>query len=349
MRYNKLGQTNIDVSAIALGTMTWGEQNTEQEAHQQIDFALAQGINFIDTAELYPVPPKPETQGLTEQYIGTWLAKFGQRDKIILASKVVGPSSGNGGTDHFRNGQSRHNKVNIEQALHDSLTRLQTDYLDLYQLHWPDRHTNFFGQLGYSHLEQDDSTPILETLSVLNDLVQAGKIRHIGLSNETPWGISQFLHLAEKHDLARVVSVQNPYNLLNRTYEIGTAEISIREHAGLLAYSPLAFGHLTGKYLNGALPEGARITKWQRFSRYKSENAIKATELYVALAKKHGIDPAQLALAFINQQPFVTSNIIGATNLQQLKTNIDSIDVILSEDILAEIANIHQRYPNPSP
>lgn len=349
MKYNKLGQTEIDVSLIALGTMTWGEQNTEQEAHDQIDFALERGINFIDTAELYPVPPKADTQGLTETYIGTWLTKSKQRDKIVLATKVVGPSNGNGGTEHFRQGKSRHNKQNIEQALHDSLNRLQTDYVDLYQLHWPDRSTNFFGQLGYTHIDDEVSVPILETLTVLTDLVKAGKIRHIGLSNETPWGISQFLHLAEKHGLAKIVSVQNPYNLLNRSYEIGSAEISIRENVGLLAYSPLAFGYLSGKYLNGALPEGARITKFERFDRYKSENAQKAIELYVNLANKHGIDPAQLALAFVNQQRFITSNIIGATNLDQLKTNIESINIELSDELITEIEAIHKLYPNPSP
>lgn len=349
MKYRKLGTTEIDVSLIALGTMTWGEQNTEQEAHAQLDYATAQGINFIDAAELYPVPPKPETYGLTESYIGTWLAKSKQRDQLILASKVAGPSSANGGTDHIRAGQSRHNKANIEQALHDSLKRLQTDYIDLYQLHWPDRSSNFFGKLGYNHIEDEVSTPILETLMVLDDLVKAGKIRHIGLSNETPWGMSQFLKLAEKHDLARIVSIQNPYNLLNRSFEVGNAEIAIQEQVGLLAYSPLAFGHLTGKYLNGALPEGARITKWARFGRYKSANAEKATQLYVDLAKAHGLDPAQLALAYVNQQRFVTSNIIGATNLDQLKTNIDSIDLKLSDELLAEIEKIHQQYPNPSP
>lgn len=349
MEYKKLGQTDIDVSLIALGTMTWGEQNSEQEAHQQIDLALEHGINLIDTAELYPVPPKPETQGLTETYIGTWLAKSKERDKIILTSKIVGPSNGNGGTEHFRQGQSHHNQQNIAQALEDSLKRLQTDYIDLYQLHWPDRTTNFFGKLGYTHLEDEISTPILETLTALDGFVKSGKIRHIGLSNETPWGISQFLHLAEKHDLARIVSVQNPYNLLNRSYEVGAAEISIREQAGLLAYSPLAFGYLTGKYLNGALPEGSRIAKFQRFSRYSNEIAQKATALYVELAKKYDIEPAQLALAFVNQQQFVTSNIIGATNLTQLKTNIDSIHVKLSSEIISEIEAIHTLYPNPSP
>jgi aryl-alcohol dehydrogenase-like predicted oxidoreductase len=349
MKYKKLGQTQIEVSVIALGSMTWGEQNSEQQAHAQIDVAREHGINFIDTAELYPVPPRPETQGLTEQYIGSWLAKSKQRHQIILSSKVVGPATGNMGTAHFRQGQSRHNRQNIEQALHDSLQRLKTDYIDLYQLHWPERSTNYFGRLGYQHVEEEYSTPILETLTVLNDLVQAGKIRHIGLSNETPWGINQFLNLAEQHHLARIVSVQNPYNLLNRSYEIGAAEISIRENVGLLAYSPLAFGHLSGKYLHGALPEGARITRWQRFARYKGAVAEQATERYVLLAQQTGLDPAQMALAFVNQQPFVSSTIIGATNLRQLKANIDSIQIELSADIVAEIDKIHGLCPNPCP
>lgn len=349
MQYRKLGQTELELSVIGLGSMTWGEQNTEQEAHAQIDLALEYGVNFIDSAEMYPVPPRAETQGLTEKYIGSWLAKNGRRDQLIISSKVVGPASGNRGVEHIRQGQTRLDRQNIEQALHDSLQRLQTDYIDLYQLHWPDRQSNYFGRLGYQHDANDDSVALLETLTVLGDLVKAGKIRHIGLSNETPWGISQFLHLADKHQLPRIVSVQNPYNLLNRSYEIGCAEISIREQVGLLAYSPLAFGHLSGKYLHGARPEGARISRWDRFARYKGEIAEQATEEYVALAHHHGLDPAQMALAFVNQQAFLTSNIIGATNFRQLKTNIDSIDLQLSDALIAEINRIHLRYPNPAP
>lgn len=349
MQYRKLGTTDIDVSAIALGTMTWGEQNTEAEAHAQLDYAIGQGVNLVDTAEMYPVPPRPQTQGSTEQYIGTWLKKTGKRNQIILATKVAGRVRNPGQAGNVRGGQTRHDRANIEAALNDSLKRLQTDYVDLYQLHWPDRTTNFFGQLGYEHVEDEDTVPIAETLQVLDDLVKAGKIRHIGLSNETPWGVNQFLRIAEQQGLARIVSIQNPYSLLNRTFEIGNAEISIRENVGLLAYSPLAFGHLTGKYLNGAKPAGARITLFERFARYKSENAEQATQAYVDLAKAHDLDPAQLALAYVNTRRFVTSNIIGATNLEQLKTDIDSIDVRLSDEVLQEIERIHQLFPNPSP
>lgn len=349
MQYRKLGQTDIDVSVIALGTMTFGEQNTEQEAHAQLDYATAHGVNLIDAAEMYPVPPRPETQGLTEQYIGTWLQKSKKRDQIILATKIAGRVRNPGQAANVRDGQSRHDRNNIEAALHDSLKRLQTDYVDLYQLHWPDRTTNFFGQLGYQHVENEDTVPIVETLQVLDELIKSGKIRHIGLSNETPWGVSQFVSLAEKLGLARVVSIQNPYNLLNRTFEIGNAEVSIRENVGLLAYSPLAFGHLSGKYLNGAKPAGARVTLFERFARYKSENAEKATQHYVDLARQHGLDPSQLALAYVNSRRFVTSNIIGATNLEQLKINLGSVDVVLSEEILTGIENIHKLYPNPSP
>lgn len=349
MQYRKLGSTDIDVSAVALGTMTWGEQNTEVEAHAQLDYAIEQGINLIDTAEMYPVPPRPETQGSTEQYIGTWLKKTGKRDQVVLATKVAGRVRNPGQGGNVRGGQSRHDRVNIEAALNDSLKRLQTDYVDLYQLHWPDRSTNFFGQLGYQHVDDEDTVPIAETLQVLDDLIKAGKIRHIGLSNETPWGINQFLRVAEQQGLTRVVSIQNPYSLLNRTFEIGNAEISIRENVGLLAYSPLAFGHLTGKYLNGARPAGARITLFERFGRYKNETAEKATQAYVDLARAHDLDPAQLALAYVNSRRFLTSNIIGATNLEQLKMDIDSIDITLSGGVLEEIEKIHELYPNPSP
>lgn len=349
MQYRKLGTTDIDVSIIALGTMTWGEQNTQSEAHTQLDYAIGQGVNLVDTAEMYPVPPCPETQGSTEQYIGTWLKKTGKRDQVILATKVAGRVRNAGQAGNVRSGQTRHDRVNIEAALNDSLKRLQTDYVDLYQLHWPDRSTNFFGQLGYEHVEDEDTVPIAETLQVLDDLVKAGKIRHIGLSNETPWGVNQFLKIAEQQGLVRVVSIQNPYSLLNRTFEIGNAEIAIREKVGLLAYSPLAFGHLTGKYLNGARPAGARITLFERFGRYKNETAEQATQAYVDLAKAHGLDPAQMALAYVNSRRFLTSNIIGATNLEQLKTDIDSIHVNLSDEVLQEIERIHQLHPNPSP
>lgn len=349
MQYRKLGQTDIDVSVITLGTMTWGEQNSEAEAHAQLDYAVERGVNLIDAAEMYPVPPKPETQGLTERYIGTWLKQSGNRNKVLVATKVAGPSRKLIQATHIRHGKTKFDRHNIESALHDSLQRLQTDYVDLYQLHWPDRTTNHFGELGYSHVEDEDTVPIAETLQVLNDLVKAGKIRHIGLSNETPWGVNQFIKIAEQQGLARVVSIQNPYNLLNRSFEIGNAEVAIREQVGLLAYSPLAFGALTGKYLNGAQPEGARLTRWERFGRYKGGVVEQTIAQYVALAQQHGLDPAHLALAYVNSRRFVTSNIIGATSLEQLKTNIDSIDVVLSEEVLAGIERIHNLHPNPCP
>jgi aryl-alcohol dehydrogenase-like predicted oxidoreductase len=350
MQYRKLGDTSIDVSVIALGTMTWGEQNNEAEAHSQLDFALERGINLIDTAEMYPVPPRAETQGRTEAYIGSWLkSRPGVRDKIILASKVAGPVRQEERPSHIRGGQSRHDRVNIEAALHDSFKRLQTDHIDLYQLHWPDRTTNYFGEIGYRHVADEDSVPILETLKVLADLVQSGKIRYIGLSNETPWGVHEFLRHAENAGLPRVVSIQNPYNLLNRSFEVGLAEFAIREKTGLLAYSPLAFGVLSGKYLNGQHPPGARVTLWERFGRYKGDIAETATAAYVDIANRHDIRPAQLALSYVNSRPFLTSNIIGATNLVQLEENIASIEVKLEEAVLEEIDAVHRRYPNPCP
>lgn len=348
MKYTTLGTTQIKVSELCLGTMTYGQQNTEAEAHEQLDYATANGVNFIDTAELYAVPPSAETYGLTEKYIGSWLKKSAKRSDIVLASKIAGPADG--WLPHIRDEATRRlDKANIEQALNASLKRLQTDYLDCYQLHWPDRKTNFFGQLGYSHDANDRPIPIEETLYALKEQVDAGKIRSIGLSNETPWGVMAFIRLAEQLNLPRVVSVQNPYSLLNRTYEIGLAEVSIREQAGLLAYSPLGFGVLSGKYLNGAQPKEARLSLFPDYNRYSSENAIKATTAYVQLAKDHGLKPAQMALAFVNAQPFVSANIIGATNMQQLRDNIASANISLSSDVLEGIAAIHQQYPNPSP
>lgn len=348
MKHNKLGNTDIEVSVICLGSMTWGEQNTESEAHEQLDYAIANGVNFVDTAELYAVPSRAETYGLTEKYIGSWLKKTGKRKEIILASKVAGPADG--WLPHIRDEATRRlDKKNIDEALENSLKRLQTDYLDLYQLHWPDRKTNYFGQLGYTHQSDDQPVDIEETLSVLNDHVKAGKIRTIGLSNESPWGVMEFLRLAEKLDMPRVVSVQNPYSLLNRSYEVGLAEVSIRENAGLLAYSPLGFGVLTGKYMNGAMPEGSRLSLYPDYSRYSSENGFKAAALYVNLARDHGIDPAQMALAYINSRPFVTANIIGATKMEQLRDNIGSADITLSDEVIQGIEQIHQLYPNPSP
>lgn len=343
MQYSRLGNTDIEVSTICLGTMTYGEQNTEQEAHQQLDYALAQGINFLDTAEMYPVPPKQETQGLTEAYIGSWLEKRKCRDKIILATKVAGP----GMMEYLRGGVELSRKQ-IKQALQASMQRLKTDYIDLYQVHWPARNTNYFGQLGYQH-DEAMSTPIAETLSVLNELVVSGQVRAVGISNETPWGVMQYLNMAKENNWPRIVSIQNPYNLLNRTYEVGLAEMSHRENIGLLAYSPLGFGILTGKYLNGKRPAGARITQFERFSRYNSEQATQATEKYVALSTEYNLSPAQFALAYVNSRSFVTSNIIGATSMEQLRENIESTQVVLSDEIIQRIEEIHLAIPNPSP
>lgn len=345
MHYRPLGTTGLNVSLICLGTMTWGEQNSEAEAHAQLDMAKDYGINFVDVAEMYPVPPRAETQGRTEAYLGNWL-KEQKREDFIIATKVTGRSEG---FAYLGRGETRLSAEHIEQALNASLKRLGTDYVDLYQLHWPERATNFFGQLGYHHQPQADGIPLQETLEALQKQVKAGKIRHVGLSNETPWGIMKSLELATHLGLPRMQSVQNPYNLLNRTFEIGAAECAIREQCGLLAYSPLAFGVLSGKYLGNQKPEGARLTLFERFQRYTSLKAIRATERYVALARQYGLSPSQMALAFINQQPFVTSNIIGATKLDQLKENIESVDVALPEAVLADIQAIHMDDPNPCP
>jgi len=347
MEYRKLGTTDIDVSVICLGTMTWGEQNNQEQAFEQMDYALAQGVNFFDTAELYAIPPKAETYGRTEEIIGEWLKERGSREQIVLASKIAGP--GEDWLPHIRNGRTRFNRQDIVSALDASLKRLQTDYLDLYQLHWPQRNTNFFGRLGFEPEEETHFTPLLETLQVLDEQVQAGKIRHIGLSNETPWGVMQFLQLAEQHSLPRVMSVQNPYSLLNRSYEVGLAEISWREKAGLLAYSPLGMGMLSGKYLGGAKPAGSRLTLFPDYTRYSSSEAVMATEKYVALAREHGMDPAQMALAYVNSRSFLTSTIIGATTMEQLRSNIESIQLKLSDDLLEGIEAIHTEHPNPSP
>lgn len=347
MKFNKLGRTDINVSVICLGTMTWGEQNTQAEAFEQMDYALEQGVNFFDTAELYSIPPQATTYGSTETIVGNWLQQSGKREQIILASKIAGP--GEGWVDHIRDGRSRFDRNNIEAALDASLKRLQTDYIDLYQLHWPERKTNFFGTLGYQGDGADDFTAIEETLRVLAEQIEKGKIRHIGLSNETAWGTMKFLEVAERMGLSRVVSVQNPYNLLNRSFEVGLAEVALREQAGLLAYSPLGFGVLSGKYLNGAKPEGARITKWPDYSRYMSEQAVAATIEYAALAQEHDMTLAQMALAYVNTRPFVTANIIGATTMEQLRENIATIEVELSEEVIAGIELIHTRYPYPSP
>ncbi len=344
MQYTKLPHSTLEVSKICLGTMTFGEQNTRDDACNQLDYALERGVNFIDTAEMYPVPPNGKTQGKTEEYIGHWLEKSGKREKIVLATKVAGPTRVN----HIRENMALDHR-NIHQAIEDSLDRLKTDYIDLYQLHWPQRKANYFGELNYQGIDSPDDIPLIETLEAMNDLVRAGKVRYIGVSNETPWGLMTYLRLAEKHDLPRMVTIQNPYSLLNRSFEVGLSEISHFEGVQLLAYSPLAFGILSGKYLNGAKPQGARCTMFDRFQRYFTPQGIKATEAYVSLAKEYDLDPAQMALAFVNQRPFVGSNIIGATTMQQLKSNIDSMDIILSDEILAKIDEIATVYSNPCP
>ena len=346
--YRQLGRTDLRVSAIALGTMTWGEQNTEAEGHAQLDYALAEGINFIDTAELYAIPPRAETYGATERIIGTWFAARGTRNKVILASKVSGPSANN----YMRADGSPPilDRANIREALHASLKRLRTDYLDLYQLHWPDRAVPLFGgTLAPVRANARPEVPIEETLAALAELVTEGKVRHIGLSNETAWGLSRFLHLAETGGGPRVVSVQNAYNLLNRVYEHGLAEFHAREEVGLLAYSPLAQGFLTGKYQGGALPPGTRTTLFGRGARYQKPGTEAAIDSYLAIARDFGLDPAQLALAFVTSRPFVTANLLGATSLAQLKTDIGSRDVVITPDIEARIDEAYQLHGSPAP
>ncbi|WP_340199599.1 NADP(H)-dependent aldo-keto reductase [Ascidiimonas sp. W6] len=345
MRYNKIPHTDIEVSKICLGTMTWGEQNTEAEGHEQMSYALDQGVNFFDTAELYSVPAKPETYGSTETIIGTWFKKTGNRDKVVLASKIAGPGEY---TKHIRTGGFK--KEELQDAVNKSLERLQTDYIDLYQLHWPERNTNFFGQRGYQHTTDEQwEDNIGEVLRGLEELIKAGKIRQIGLSNEVPWGTMRFLEESKYNNLPRMVSIQNPYSLLNRLFETGTAEIAMREGIGLLPYSPLAFGVLSGKYLGGKKPKKGRVTLYPAFSRYSGANSTRATEKYLEIAQKHGLTLTQLALAFVNDRPFVTSNIIGATTMEQLKENIGSIDIQLSDAILEEINAVHEEIPNPAP
>ena len=346
MHYHRIPHSSLEISQLGLGTMTFGEQNSEAEAHQQLDYARERGINLIDTAEMYPVPPRPETQGATERYIGSWLKKSGQRDQVILASKVAGPVRGN---DASIRSQQALDRKNIREALEASLKRLNTDYLDLYQLHWPQRPTNCFGKLGYQYSEENIPVTLLDTLEALAEHVRAGKIRYIGVSNETPWGVMRYLQLAEKHDLPRIVSVQNPYSLVNRSFEIGLAEISQFEGVELLAYSALAFGTLSGKYLGGKRPEKARNTLFSRFTRYSGEYTELAIAEYVDLAQQHQLDPSQMALAYVRQQPFVASTLLGATTLEQLQQNIDSVELQLSDEILAGIEAIHRRYPNPAP
>ncbi len=346
MEYRQLGRTDINVSALCLGTMTWGQQNTERQGHEQMDYALAHGINFFDTAELYAIPPKAETYGRTEEIIGTWFANRKNRDKIILATKVVGASD----NTWFRNSGEKAvlNADNINEAVDKSLRRLQTDYIDLYQIHWPDRPMQLFKGLSYVH-KQGEACSINETLSALADLVKAGKIRHVGISNETPWGTMSYLRESEINNFPRVQSIQNSYNLLNRSFETGLSEIAHREDVGLLAYSPLGQGVLTGKYLNGSLPKGSRKELFNRIDRYETPNAEAAIAAYVKLARDHNIDPAQLALQFVTTRPFLTSNIFGATTMAQLKNNIDSQNLDLTPELQQAIEDIHLIYSNPCP
>jgi len=345
MNYKKLGNTDLNVSTICLGTMTWGEQNTQDEAFEQMDYAMNKGVNFWDTAELYSIPPKPETFGHTELIIGNWFKKTKKRNEVIIATKVCGPMR-----SYVRGGGNQYGIKNITEALEGSLKRLQTDFIDLYQLHWPERNTNMFGRLGYEHNDDGNWNKFEDILGTLKKFIDAGKIRYIGLSNETPWGTKKFLEIAKEKNLPRMMSVQNPYNLLNRTYEVGLAEISIRDKIGLLAYSPLAIGYLTGKYRNNKIPKNSRLDHDGDFwTRYNKPNAEKAVEAYYQISKKNNIDMAQMSLKFCEIQPFVTSVIIGATTMQQLKTDIESVNVKLTDEIIKEINKIQKIYPNPCP
>lgn len=344
MQYASLGAGELRVSRLCLGTMNFGAQCDEQASHAQLDLALERGVNFIDTAEIYPSPPSAENYGLSERYIGSWLRRSGARDQVVLATKVAGRSR----LPWLRpwEGGTRLDARNIEAALDGSLRRLQTEYIDLYQLHWPDRRTNIFGQLGYRHSDRDEAVELEETLGALGRLVEKGKIRCIGLCNETPWGLMSALTLAER-GLPRVVSVQNPYNLLNRVFEIGLAEVAHREEIGLLAYAPLSMGMLTGKYLEGSRPAGARLSEHAHFERYLS-GAEEAAQ-YVALAREHGLEPAHMALAFAASRPFTASVLLGASSLQQLSDNLDALSVALPQALLEDIEAVHQAKPNPVP
>jgi len=346
MEYRRLGRTDIEVSAVCLGTMTWGEQNTEAEAFAQMDYARDQGVNFFDTAEMYPVAARAETYGRTEEIIGSWLAARGARDRVIVATKVAGPGSR---FEYIRDGKPRLDRKNILVAVDDSLRRLRSDYIDLYQLHWPDRGLKAFGRLGYEHDDAAEEIPLEETLAALAEVVSAGKVRAVGLSNETPWGVMRCLALAEAGRGPRVASIQNPYSFLNRSFETRLAEIAIREDCGLLAYAPLGAGTLTGKYLDGRRPPGARLTLWPDNRRYQGPQAEEAIRAYVTLAHDHGLDPAQIALTFVLAQPFLTAAIIGATDMTQLKTNIAAAGLRLTPDVVEEIEEIHKVYTYPCP
>jgi len=347
MIYHKLGNTDINVSMICLGTMTWGEQNTQPEAFEQMDYALEEGVNFFDTAELYPVPPDAKTYTHTETILGNWLKDRKTRHKIFLASKIAGRSEA---LNWIRKGKNKFDGKNLTEALEGSLKRLSTDYLDLYQLHWPNRKTNYFGKLGYVHKNDPDEILIEETLGVLNKFLKEGKIRHYGLSNDTAWGIMNCIKKSDELSMPHPVSVQNPYNLLNRSYEVNNAEVSMREQIGLLAYSPLGFGVLSGKYLDGKHPTGSRMDVFSgHFNRYNSNPSSSATSKYIKVARKYHLSPAQMALSFVNSRPFVTSTIIGATSLNQLKENINSIKIKLSDETIKAIDSIHAEISNPAP
>jgi len=346
MNYRKLGTTDLKVSTICLGTMTWGEQNTQEEGFEQMDYALDQGVNFWDTAELYAVPPKAETFGHTEIIIGNWFKKTKKRKEVILATKVAGPSR-----EYLRDGGYNYGIEKMTEAINDSLKRLQTDYIDLYQLHWPERNTNMFGKLGYEHKDKGDWNRFEDVLENLQKFVKEGKIREVGLSNETPWGVSKYLELTKEKKLPRMMSIQNPYSLLNRTYEIGLAEVSIREQIGLLAYSPLASGYLSGKYRNERYPKGSRMERdWEFWKyRYNTPNLKNAVEEYCKISEKYNLDMSQMSLKFCELQPFMTSVIIGATTMEQLKTDIESVNVNLSDEVIKEINEVQKIYPNPCP
>ena len=344
MNYKKLGNTDLNVSTICLGTMTWGEQNTQNEAFEQMDYSLDNGVNFWDTAELYAVPPKAETYGHTETIIGNWFEKTNKRNEVILASKVGGPSR-----KYMRNGENSFTGKNLENALHGSLKRLKTDYIDLYQLHWPERNVNNFGRLGYEHKE-NDWNKFEDVLENLKKFIEEGKIRYVGLSNETPWGVMNYLQLAKDKDLPRMMSIQNPYSLLNRSYEVGLAEVSIRENIGCLSYSPLASGYLTGKYRNKQFPKGSRMERdFDFWTRYRKPNMEEAVEDYYKISQKFDLDMSQMSIKFCEVQDFMTSVIIGATTMEQLKTNVESVKVNLDSEVIKEINNVQKKYPNPCP
>ena len=344
MKYTILPNTELQVSKVCLGTMTFGEQNSETDAHSQLDFAIERGINFIDTAEMYPIAAREDTLGSTEKYIGNWLKKSVKRSDLVIATKIAGP---NRKMEYIRNPLD-FSKKSILQAVDQSLSNLQTDYIDLYQMHWPERVRNMFGQRGVSKIDTHWQENFFEVLTVLDQLIKIGKIKHIGVSNENPYGVMKYISQSEKYNLPRIVSIQNPFSLLNRLYEIGLSEIGMREKVGLLAYSPLGFGFLTGKHLDSIIPE-SRLGLFPQFSRYSNENCIKATKLYKELANQNELSLTQMALAFVNQQDFVTATIIGATTMEQLNENINAFDVVLSTEIINEINKIQELFPNPAP